>query len=104
MVQMRKVRRIVVIGLFLMSVGGVGLSCSMGPVDVQWGEEGVAEVSEGLSFLVSFPEEYSSEDLTGRMFVIITRDAGREPREQVGRYGPQLLGEDFEGLKPGEQV
>ncbi len=58
----------------------------------------------GPRFEVSFPAEYSSEPLTGRMFVILARDGGRQPRMQVGRYGVQLFGKDFMQLQPGEKV
>lgn len=57
-----------------------------------------------LRFEVSFPEQVSSTPLTGRMFLIISRDDTREPRLQVGRYGPALLGVDFEGITAGETV
>lgn len=57
-----------------------------------------------LRFEVAFPEAVSSEPLTGRMFVILARDGGREPRFQVGRYGVQLFGLDLEGLAPGRKV
>ncbi|KPK73025.1 MAG: hypothetical protein AMJ79_15385, partial [Phycisphaerae bacterium SM23_30] len=84
--------------LFLLIAGVLGLSsCAAGPQVVGGG-------GEGLRFEVSFPPEYSEGELTGRMFVVITRDGQREPRSQVGRYGPQLLGIDFEQLKPGEKV
>ncbi len=59
---------------------------------------------EALRFEVSFPEFYSQSPLTGRMFVILARDDDREPREQVGRYGVQLFGEDFSNLEPGENI
>ncbi len=57
-----------------------------------------------LRFEISFPESYSQNELTGRMFVILAREDEREPREQVGRYGVQLFGKDFSGLQPGETV
>jgi hypothetical protein len=63
-----------------------------------------ARSARRLRFEVAFPEAYSSEPLTGRMFVILARDGGREPRFQVGRYGVQLFGLDFEGLAPGRKV
>ena len=63
-----------------------------------------ARSARRLRFEVAFPEAVSSEPLTGRMFVILARDGGREPRFQVGRYGVQLFGLDFEGLAPGRKV
>jgi hypothetical protein len=60
--------------------------------------------ARNLCFTVSFPEGYSGEPLTGRMFVIMARNGGRQPRMQVGRYGVQLFGVDFENLRPGQKV
>ena len=57
-----------------------------------------------LKFEISFPASVSSEPLMGRMFVVITRNNDREPRLQVGRYGPLLLGVDFDRLEPGKTV
>lgn len=57
-----------------------------------------------LKFEISFSEAYSTEPQTGRMFIVITRSDAREPRLQVGRYAPQLLGVDFEQLSPGKTV
>ncbi len=57
-----------------------------------------------LRFEVSYPMSYSQEPLTGRMFVILAREGEREPREQVGRYGVQLFGQDFSRLEPGRPV
>lgn len=63
-----------------------------------------ARSARRLRFEVAFPEAVGSQPLTGRMFVILARDGGREPRFQVGRYGVQLFGLDFEGLGPGRKV
>ncbi|MEQ9298458.1 MAG: alpha/beta hydrolase-fold protein [Cyclobacteriaceae bacterium] len=60
--------------------------------------------TSGLSFSLSFPEELSEGPLTGRMFVCIAREDEREPRLQVGRYGVQVFGQDFENLSAGSQV
>ncbi len=57
-----------------------------------------------LRFEISYPETVCANPLTGRMFVIITNNDEREPRLQVGRYGPQLFGIDFQGVHPGEKV
>jgi hypothetical protein len=64
----------------------------------------VTRSARNLRFEVSFPETCSSEPLTGRMFVILARDGERQPRMQVGRYGVQLFGLDFENLPPGKKV
>ena len=58
----------------------------------------------GPRFEIAFPDDVSAEPLTGRMFLVLARDAEREPRLQVGRYGVQFFGVDFEALAPGEAV
>ena len=55
-------------------------------------------------FKISFPTSVSKKPLTGRMFLIITKTDSIEPRLQVGRYGTQFFGVDFENLKPGQEV
>ena len=62
------------------------------------------ETTSGLSFSLSFPEELAEGPFTGRMFVCIARDDEREPRLQVGRYGVQVFGQDFENLSAGTPV
>lgn len=57
-----------------------------------------------LRFEISFPESLSEEALTGRMFLAFGENNDRPPRLQVGRYGVQVFGVDFEQLKPGETV
>jgi len=57
-----------------------------------------------LRFEISFPESLSAEPLTGRMFVCFGENDERDPRLQVGRYGVQFFGVDFENLAPGETV
>ncbi|MEL7046665.1 MAG: hypothetical protein AAGL66_16870, partial [Pseudomonadota bacterium] len=41
--------------------------------------------------------------ITGRAFVIITRDADSEPREQTGVRGVPLWGKDVRGLRGGDR-
>jgi len=53
---------------------------------------------------ISFPSSISASPLTGRMFFIITRKNETEPRLQVGRYGTQFFGVDFEKLAAGKAV
>ncbi len=55
-------------------------------------------------FEISFPASVSKTPLTGRMFLIFSHQDSIEPRLQVGRYGPQLFGVDFEEVSPGEPV
>src|SRR6185437_15129142 len=57
-----------------------------------------------LEFKISFPASASSEPLTGRMFLVISRTDSIEPRLQVGRYGTQFFGVDFENLQPSKEV
>ncbi|WP_191908778.1 alpha/beta hydrolase-fold protein [Larkinella humicola] len=57
-----------------------------------------------LKFELSFPAAISATPLTGRMFLIITRKDSTEPRQQVGRYGTQFWGADFEKLAAGKAV
>ncbi len=54
-------------------------------------------------FEVRFPASLHSGPITGRVFVMITRDAGTEPRFQAGaRYmGCPFYGVDVERLEPG---
>lgn len=54
-------------------------------------------------FEVRFPSSLHAGPLTGRVFVMITRDAGTEPRFQSGsRYmGCPFFGVDVERLEPG---
>jgi len=63
------------------------------------------QITKGLPrFEISFPASVSEKPLTGRMFLIITKTDSIEPRLQVGRYGTQFFGVDFENLKPGQSV
>jgi hypothetical protein len=83
-----KIRRLVV------SLALLGLALSAGT--------GFAAADE-LRFEVSFPSALRSGPLTGRVFVMMTQDAGTEPRFQAGaRYmGCPFFGLDVEGLVPG---
>jgi len=57
----------------------------------------------GLRFEISIPDSlFYDKELTGRMFVIISRDERREPRYRVGRTGTPFWGVDVEGIKPGD--
>jgi hypothetical protein len=55
-----------------------------------------------LRFEVRFPATLRAEPVTGRVFVMISRTAAREPRLQVGRTGTPFFGVDVEGLRPGQ--
>jgi len=59
--------------------------------------------SPGLKFAVSFLEEVHSGPITGRVYVMISRNNKRDPRFQVRRAsGIPFWGENVERLKPGE--
>jgi Putative esterase len=62
------------------------------------------QYKEGQPFKISFPSAASDRPLTGRMFLAISHNSNTEPRLQVGRYGTQFFGVDFENLKPGQAV
>ncbi len=53
-------------------------------------------------FEVSFPSAAHAESVTGRIYVMISRTALREPRLQIGRTGVPFFGRDVENLLPGE--
>jgi hypothetical protein len=55
-------------------------------------------------FKISYPSTVSKSPLTGRMFLVIARTDSIEPRLQVGRYGTQFFGVDFENLQPSKEV
>jgi len=82
-------------GYLLVALVGMLLSCDQ-PAHDQAGTD--------LRFEISFPESLSAEPLTGRMFVCFGENDERDPRLQVGRYGVQFFGVDFENLAPGETV
>lgn len=58
----------------------------------------------GARFTVSFAAGASSEPITGRVFVALSRDSTSEPRLQVSRYGVQFFGVDVEDLRPEQPV
>ena len=51
-------------------------------------------------FEVRVPASVRNEPLTGRVYVIITRDSTRDPRTMVARVGTPLFGHDVERLAP----
>ncbi|MEO7086329.1 MAG: alpha/beta hydrolase-fold protein [Gemmatimonadaceae bacterium] len=54
-----------------------------------------------VKFEITIPRAVRSEPLTGRVYVIFSRDSTREPRSQVGRVGAPLFGRDIVALAPG---
>lgn len=58
----------------------------------------------GLRFEVSFPAAAHAQAITGRAFVMISRNNDTEPRLQIGRFGAPLYGRDIDKLAPGKAV
>jgi hypothetical protein len=54
-----------------------------------------------VKFEIRVPTSVRNEPLTGRVYVIITKDSTRDPRIQVARVGTPLYGHDVERLAPG---
>ncbi len=59
-----------------------------------------------LRFEISFPASIHSEAITGRVFVMISKDNKREPRLQAGSWfrSVPFFGKDVNQLQPGEKV
>jgi len=55
-----------------------------------------------LKFELSFTQEAHAEPITGRVYVIISRNDDRELRFQAGYTGVPIWGTSIEALKPGE--
>jgi Putative esterase len=60
--------------------------------------------SQGLRFEISFPSSVHPDPITGRVFILISRDNSKEPRLQITRTGPQIFARDIEKLAPGQTV
>src|ERR1700761_1971365 len=72
----------------------------------------------GLRFEISFPAAAHAEPITGRVFIILSRDIAHcgpadavaattepcEPRLQVSRIGVPFYGRDIDSLRPGDSV
>jgi hypothetical protein len=54
-----------------------------------------------VKFEIRVPASVRSEPLTGRVYVIITKDNKSDPHTQVARVGTPLFGHDVEQLAPG---
>ena len=53
-------------------------------------------------FEISFPAAAYDRPITGRVYVMISRNNEREPRLQIGRLGVPFFGRDVEQLAPGQ--
>jgi hypothetical protein len=62
--------------------------------------------SPKMRFELSFPESVHQEAITGRVFVMVTKDEVREPRLHAGSWmrSVPFFGLDVENLEPGESV
>jgi hypothetical protein len=60
-----------------------------------------AEENTGLKFEVTFTPGVHSENITGRVYVILASDGTREPRFQVHPRGVPFFGKDVSALQPG---
>ncbi|QQS46414.1 MAG: hypothetical protein IPM66_21310 [Acidobacteriota bacterium] len=67
---------------------------------------GVKAQRAALSFAVSFPVERSRTPLDGRLLLLISTDASREPRMQINdsQKTQQVFGIDIDGLRPGQRA
>ncbi len=63
-----------------------------------------AGAQAGLRIEISFPSALHADPITGRVFIMISKNGAREPRLQVGFWGGQtpFFGADVEQLKPGQ--
>ena len=56
-----------------------------------------------VRFEISFPASVHDQPITGRVYVMITRDADREPRLQLSQVdGIPFFGRDIDQLAPGQ--
>jgi hypothetical protein len=53
-------------------------------------------------FEISFPASAHAQPVTGRVYVMISRDNEREPRLEISRIGNPFFGRDVDQLKPGQ--
>jgi enterochelin esterase-like enzyme len=65
-----------------------------------------ASAADKLTFEISFPAAVHAQPVTGRVFVIISREKDPEPRIQAGSWGDTtpFFGTDVSQLKPGEMA
>src|SRR5436305_5692863 len=60
-----------------------------------------AAFAADTKFEISYPKTTNAGPITGRVYVMISRDAKTEPRLQVGRVGIPFYGHDIQKLGPG---
>ncbi len=65
----------------------------------------IAAAAQGQRFDISFPASARATPVRGRVFVIVTRNASREPRLQLNQVdGVPFFGRDVDQLAPGQSV
>jgi hypothetical protein len=57
-----------------------------------------------LKFEITFPKSAHSQNITGRVFVMISKTDDREPRLKVSYTGVPIWGKDINNLKPGVPI
>jgi hypothetical protein len=89
-----KTRVLIYFLTFALFFGFVSISCSS------------PEQSSKLRFNLSFPSSVQEEAITGRVFIMVTRNDTSEPRLQAGswRNSVPFFGLDVQDLKPDESV
>ncbi len=65
------------------------------------GQTGQSKTSE-LKFSISFDESVNQSDITGRVYVMISRNNNRPPKNQVGMSGVPFWGMNVSDLAPGK--
>lgn len=69
---------------------------------------GALHAQPAPSFSVSFPASRSATPLDGRLILLLSTDASKEPRKQVSLdemlKSPWMFGQTVDGLKPGQQA
>jgi len=55
-------------------------------------------------FEISYPASAAAGPITGRVFVMISRDNRREPRLEISRVGVPFFGRDIDRLAPGQSA
>ena len=60
--------------------------------------------AKGLTFSVSYDQSVHSGPITGRVYVMISKENSREPRLQIGTHGTPFFGKDIERISPGTGV
>jgi len=81
-----------VVALMLSSALGIGIAAV---------EQRPPTQASGLRFEISFPDSVHHDPITGRVYVMISRENDDEPRLQIGRTGVPFFGRDIVRLAAG---